>query len=154
MKTKIFKWNSLFICLIVVFSSCIELKDESYGNVIGSQYNPQTEADVSYLINAAYVPWRETMLLWNGVVRGQELCADQDVIPARPNGWVDGGIYKRWHQHVWTSDDNSVWEPWNRTYNGITTCNRLLSQIEDGTIGVEGDAKVRLVSELKVLRAS
>jgi hypothetical protein len=154
MKTKIFKWNSLFICLIVVFSSCIELKDDSYGNVIGSQYNPQTEADVSYLINAAYVPWRETMLLWNGVVRGQELCADQDVIPARPNGWVDGGIYKRWHQHVWTTDDNSVWEPWNRTYNGITTCNRLLSQIEDGTIGVEGDARERLVSELKVLRAS
>lgn len=154
MKTNIFSRLGVVIYLITVFTSCTELKDDSYGNVVGAQYNPQTDADISYLINAAYVPWRETLLLWNGVVRGQELCADHDVIPARPNGWVDGGIYKRWHQHSWTTDDNSVWEPWNRTYNGITTCNRLLSQIEDGTIGIEGDAKEKLISELKVLRAS
>ena len=154
MKTKIFKWQNALLCLIILLSSCIELKDDSYGNVVGSQYNPQTDADISYLVNAAYVSWRETMLLWNGVVRGQELCADEDVIPARPNGWVDGGIYKRWHQHVWTTDDDSAWEPWTRTYNGITTCNRLLTQIEEGIIGVEGDAKTKLVSELKVLRAS
>jgi starch-binding outer membrane protein, SusD/RagB family len=155
MKTSIFlKGLSAFILLVGICTSCTKIEDDSYGNVVASKYNPQTEADISYLINAAYVPWRETMLLWNGVVRGQELCADQDVIPARPNGWVDGGIYKRWHQHNWTIDDNSVWEPWNRTYNGITTCNRLLSQIEDGALGLQGEAKDKLISELKVLRAS
>lgn len=137
-----------------ISTSCTELLDDSYGNVIGSQYSPKTDADISYLINAAYVPWRETMLQWNGVLRGQQNCADQEVTPARPNGWVDGGIYKRWHQHTWTNDDNSVWEPWSRTYNGVTTCNRLLSQINDGTIGVEGETKEKLISELKVLRAS
>ena len=146
------------LCALTLFlglsTSCTELLDDSYGNVIGSQYSPKTDADISYLINAAYVPWRETLLLWNGVVRGQQNCADQEVTPARPNGWVDGGIYKRWHQHTWTTEDNSVWEPWSRTYNGVTTCNRLLSQIEDGTIGVEGEAKDKLISELKVLRAS
>lgn len=154
MKTKIFSQIGIAVCLLAVLASCTKLKDDSYGNVVGSQYNPQTDADISYLINAAYVPWRETLLLWNGVVRGQELCADQDIIPARPNGWVDGGIYKRWHQHKWTTDDDSAWQPWSRTYNGITTCNRLLSQIDDGTIGVEGEVKDKLISELKVLRAS
>lgn len=146
------------LCALTLFlgtsTSCTKLLDDSYGNVVGSQYSPKTDADISYLINAAYVPWRETLLLWNGVLRGQQNCADQEVTPARPNGWVDGGIYKRWHQHTWTTDDNSAWEPWSRTYNGVTTCNRLLSQIEDGTIGVEGEAKERLISELKVLRAS
>ncbi|WP_461639378.1 RagB/SusD family nutrient uptake outer membrane protein [Labilibaculum euxinus] len=146
------------LCAVILFlgilTSCTELLDDSYGNVIGSQYSPETDADISFLVNAAYVPWRETMLLWNGVVRGQQNCGDQDVTPARPNGWVDGGIYKRWHQHTWTVEDNSVWEPWNRTYNGVTTCNRLLSQIDDGSIGVEGETKINLISELKVLRAS
>jgi hypothetical protein len=142
------------ILLLGVSTSCTELLDDSYGNVVGSQYSPESDADISYLVNAAYVPWRETLLLWNGVLRGQQNCADQEVTPARPNGWVDGGIYKRWHQHTWTVEDNSVWEPWSRTYNGVTTCNRLLSQIEDGTIGVEGEAKDKLISELKVLRAS
>ena len=145
---------SAVILVLGVSTSCTELLDDSYGNVVGSQYNPTSDADISYLINAAYVPWRETLLLWNGVLRGQQNCADQEVTPARPNGWVDGGIYKRWHQHTWTVEDDSAWAPWTRTYNGVTTCNRLLSQIEDGTIGVEGDAKDKLVSELKVLRAS
>ena len=153
--TNIFLGKIFTIILVIgIATSCTDLKDISYGDVIASQYNPQTDADISYLVNAAYVPWRETMLLFNGVVRGQELCADQDVIPARPNGWVDGGIYKRWHQHSWTTDDDSVWQPWSQTYNGITTCNRLLSQIEDGAIQMEEEAKVKLMSELKVLRAS
>lgn len=145
---------SAVILVLGVSTSCTELLDDSYGNVVGSQYNPTSDADISYLVNAAYVPWRETLLLWNGVLRGQQNCADQEVTPARPNGWVDGGIYKRWHQHTWTVEDDSAWAPWNRTYNGVTTCNRLLSQIEDGTIGIEGEAKDNLVSELKVLRAS
>ena len=119
------------------------------------QTNPTTEADRSNLVSAAYIPWRETMLLWNGVVRSQELCADQDVIPARLGvGWVDGYIYKRWHQHKWTTEDDGVYQGWYRTYSGITTCNRLLSQINDGSIGVEGEIKENLISELKVLRAS
>jgi len=156
MKTNIFLKG---LCTIIVFialcTSCTNLKDESFGKVVSSQYKPKTDADISYLINAAYVPWRETMLLWNGVVRGQELCADEDIIPARGNGWVDGGIYKRWHKHIWTTDDDSAWEPWTRTYSGITTCNRLLSQIEDGKIEVADAAqKSALISELKVLRAS
>lgn len=145
----------IFITVItLVLAACTKLKDDSYGQVISEKYNPKTEQEVSYLVNAAYVPWRETMLLWNGVVRAQELCADQDVLPARPNGWVDGGIYKRWHLHTWTTDDDSALQPWVRTYTGINTCNRLLSQIEEGIIIVNGDIKEGLVSELKVLRAS
>lgn len=136
-------------------TSCTDLKHESFGSIVSSQYEPKTEADISYLVNAAYIPWRETMLLWQGVVRSQELCADQDVIPARLGiGWVDGYIYKRWHQHTWTTEDEGVLNGWERTFNGITACNRVLSQIEDNVISVEGDTKTRLVAELKVLRAS
>lgn len=82
-------------------TACTKLLDDSYGQVVSNQYSPKTEEEVSYLVNAAYIPWRETLLQWNGVVRSQELCADQDVIPARDGtGWVDGYIYKRWHQHT------------------------------------------------------
>lgn len=137
-----------------ITTSCTELLDKSYNNVVVSQYSPKTDNDISYLVNAAYVPWRETLMQWNGVIRGQQNSADQDVTPARPNGWVDGGIYKRWHQHLWTIEDDSAWQPWTRTYGGITACNRILSQIEDGVIAVEGEAKDKLISELKVLRAS
>lgn len=157
MKTNIKIWSLgvLAATTMVGNTACTELLDESYSQVVSEKYSPTNDADISYLVNAAYIPWRQTMLLWNGVVRSEELCADQDVIPARLGiGWVDGYIYKRWHQHVWTTEDDGVLQGWERTFEGINTCNRLLSQIEDGVIGVTGDAKTELVSELKVLRAS
>lgn len=154
MKTKLL-YSVIVIALVFVFASCVDLKNDSYGQVVSDRFSPKTEAEISYLVNAAYVPWRETMLLWNGVVRSQELCADQDVIPARQGiGWVDGFIYKRWHQHTWTSEDDGVEQGWRRTYNGINTCNRLIWQIESGVIITTDEVKVSMLAELKVLRAS
>lgn len=136
-------------------SACTNLLDDSYGQVVSENYAPKTEEEVSYLVNAAYIPWRETLLQWNGVVRSQELSADQDVIPARLGiGWVDGYIYKRWHEHTWTTEDDGVLQGWERTYNGINTCNRILSQIEEGVITVDEATREPLIAELKVLRAS
>lgn len=154
---KIHNILNYIIGMIVMLASvsCTDLKDDSFGSVVSSQYIPKTEADISYLVNAAYIPWRETMLLWQGVLRSQELSADQDVIPARLGiGWVDGYIYKRWHQHTWTTEDEGVLVGWERTFNGVTACNRVLSQIEDNVIDIQGDARQRLIAELKVLRAS
>ena len=142
----------LMALLLAGSTACTNLLDESFGQVVSGNYAPTTEEEVSYLVNAAYIPWRETMLQWNGVVRSQELCADQDIIPARLGiGWVDGYIYKRWHEHTWTTEDDGVLQGWERTYNGINTCNRILSQIEDGDIMVDGETREPLIAELKVL---
>lgn len=155
MRTKISILGLSAVLAFTGITSCTDFKDESYGQVVSEKYSPKTEADISYLVNAAYVSWRESMLLWNGVVRAQELSADQDVIPARLGiGWVDGYIYKRWHQHTWTTEDDGVYQGWARSYNGINTCNRILSQIEDNVIDVSGETRENLLAELKVLRAS
>lgn len=153
--TRILSIGAITATVLLSNTACTGLIHDSFGQVVSEDYVPKTEQDISYLVNAAYIPWRETLLQWNGVVRSQELCADQDVMPARDGiGWVDGYIYRRWHQHVWTTEDDEVIQGWERTYNGVNTCNRLLSQIEDGIITVEGEAKEKLVAELKVLRAS
>lgn len=155
MKTKISILSLSAILTFTGFTSCTDFIDDSYGKVMSEKYSPKTEADISYLVNAAYVSWRETMLQWNGVVRSQELPADQDILPARQGiGWVDGYIYKRWHQHEWTTEDDGVKQGWERTYTGINACNRILSQIEDNVIELTGEARENLIAELKVLRAS
>lgn len=152
MKTKI-----LSLCLIAAscgagITSCTTLEDTNYTNVVADGFQP-TDEDVASLLSSAYVSWRKTMLLWNGVARAQMLSTDEDVIPARPNGWVDGGIYKRMHQHKWTSEDDIPLQSWVRTYDGINACNRVLYQIESGQVQL-GDRETSVVSELKVLRAS
>lgn len=152
MKTKILSWGVVATLALAAGTSCTDFVNDSYGKVVSDNYKPKTEADIRYLVNAAYVPWRETLLQWDGVVRSQELPADQDVLPARLGiGWVDGYAYKRWHQHTWTTEEVGVYNGWARTYAGINTCNRVLDQIE-GLI--TGDARENLIAELKVLRAS
>lgn len=133
-------------------TSCTELKDESFDRIIASQFTPAS-GDVASLVGAAYTNWREVLQQWNGLFRTQEVSGDQLVMPARPNGWVDGGVYRRIHDHKWTADDEIAINNWNRTYAGIANCNRIIYQIESGSIPFT-DGKEAVIAELKVLRAS
>jgi hypothetical protein len=152
------KLNKYFIAIamagagLVSMSACTKLKDKAYTTIISGQFNP-TDDDLASLLGAAYSNWRFVLLDWDGLWRAQELSADQEVIPARPNGWVDGGVYKRIHEHKWTADEGIVVNTWNRTYAGITNCNRIIYQIESGLIPVANN-KESTLAELKVLRAS
>ncbi|MCW3806659.1 RagB/SusD family nutrient uptake outer membrane protein [Plebeiibacterium marinum] len=139
---------------ITFFSSCTELYDTSYNEILVDSFEPTTD-DVPALVGSAYSSWRGLLMFWNGYWRVNEVGADQIVIPGRPNGWVDGGIYRRIHEHTWTTDDDNVYQTWDRTYSGISTCNRLLFQIESGFVPIEDeDVYSATIAELRALRAS
>ncbi|MGQ1946444.1 RagB/SusD family nutrient uptake outer membrane protein [Geofilum sp. OHC36d9] len=140
----------LLIGIIMIMNACTELKDENYSEFIASEFTP-TESDLPRITLAAYGDWRKIVLFWDGFWRAQEVSADQIVIPSRPNGWVDGGVYKRLFQHSWLSSDAIVNETWYRTYSGINNCNRVIYQLEN-LLGEEDAASA--ISELRALRAS
>lgn len=142
-----------FLTLLLVLTSCTELVHKNYDQIIASEFNPDPD-DVAALVGQAYVPWRALMLGWNGLWRMQEISADQLVIPARPNGWVDGGVYRRFHKHAWTADSPIVSTVWNRAYAGVTTTNRIIYQIKSGNIQLEQSKKNKALAELRVVRAS
>ncbi|MBN2175658.1 MAG: RagB/SusD family nutrient uptake outer membrane protein [Bacteroidales bacterium] len=145
--------NSVFAFLVIMGVSCTELKDESWNTIIASQFSA-TDQDLAALAGSAYVNWRAVLMQWNGLYRANEVSGDQMLTPARPNGWVDGGVYRRIHEHKWTTDDDIVVNTWNRTYAGITNCNRVIYQVESGTIPVPENDKIALIAEMKLLRAS
>lgn len=144
--------SKLAVAALLLGSSCTDLKDESFDRIIAQQFTP-TSGDVASLVGAAYTNWRDVLQQWNGLFRTQEISGDQLVIPARPNGWVDGGVYRRIHDHKWTADDEIAINNWNRSYAGIANCNRLIYQIESGSIPFT-EGKDAIIAELKVLRAS
>ncbi len=141
------------IAMVFVLGSCTELEDTNYNTLVARDFSP-TDSDIAAIVSSGYIAWRETMLDWNGIWRTQEVSADQVVIPARPNGWVDGGIYRRLHQHSWTPEDDNVFQAWNRTYAGITNCNKVIFQIESEFIILPEETKAQTLAELKTLRAS
>ncbi|MCF0068855.1 RagB/SusD family nutrient uptake outer membrane protein [Dyadobacter sp. CY261] len=144
--------GKIAVVALLLGTSCTDLKDESFDRIIANQFTPSS-GDVASLVGAAYTNWRDVMQQWNGLFRTQEISGDQLVIPSRPNGWVDGGVYRRIHDHKWTADDEIAINNWNRSYAGIANCNRLIYQIESGSIPFT-DGKEAVIAELKVLRAS
>jgi len=144
---------TIFVFLMVIVSSCTKLKDESFNSIIASQFTA-TDQDLSALAGSAYVNWRIVLMQWNGLYRANEVSGDEMLTPARPNGWVDGGVYRRIHEHKWTTDDDIVVNTWSRTYAGITNCNRIIYQVESNAIPVAASDKAALVAEMKLLRAS
>lgn len=132
--------------------SCTKLADENFSQLVSSQFTPTSE-DLVSLIGPAYGNWRNLMMSGNNFFRTNEISADGMVFPARPNGWVDGGIYRRMHEHTWTTTEGNVTSCWSSAYGGVTNCNRVIYQIESGQIPVT-TGKEATLAELRVLRAS
>lgn len=145
--------RSAVLAGLVFLSACTELEDTNLNTLVAKDFVP-TETDIAAIVSSGYVAWRQTLLEWNGIWRTQEVTGDQIVIPARPNGWVDGGIYRRMHQHSWTPEDDVVIQNWNRTYAGITNCNKVIYQIESGYIKLPEESIAETIAELRTLRAS
>jgi len=144
---------TVVVFLTIMVSSCTQLKDESFNTIVSSQFTA-TDSDLAALAGSAYVNWRIVLNDWNGLFRANEVSGDEMLTPARPNGWVDGGVYRRIHEHKWTTDDDIVVNTWSRTYAGITNCNRVIFQVESNAIPVPEADKAALVAEMKILRAS
>ncbi len=144
---------AIIVVLTVMISSCTKLDDKSYNSIILNTFTP-TSKDIQALTGAAYVNWRDVLLQWNTLYRAQEVSGDEMLTPERPNGWVDGGVYRRIHEHKWTTDDDIVINVWNNAYAGITNCNRVIWQVRANIIPVPVKDTTALIAEMKLLRAS
>ncbi len=147
----------VFITALVFLSgACTKLEDENFSELVSSQFIP-TEDDVASLVGPAYVSWQwlnEMGMEWRAGYRyAQEVSSDELMIPRRPNGWVDEGIYRDLFMHESTPFDWYADGTWKDSYRGVTNTNRIIYQIESGAIPIKED-KENLLAELRVLRAS
>ncbi|MBN2611917.1 MAG: RagB/SusD family nutrient uptake outer membrane protein [Bacteroidales bacterium] len=143
-----------FIALLfIIGSSCTKLDDINYNDIISNQFVPTAE-DIPSLVGAPYADWRGLLLQWNTLWRAQSKTSDEMLTPERNGGWVDGGVYRRLHEHTWTTDDDVVINVWTRAYQGIANCNRVIYQIQSRSIPVDPADTTALIAEMKLLRAS
>ncbi|MDY9918684.1 MAG: RagB/SusD family nutrient uptake outer membrane protein [Proteiniphilum sp.] len=146
------RFGFLFLTILPFFTfySCFNLDEQVFSEVTEESFIP-TEKDMAALLASAYSPLTYIMN-WQGYFDLQEEPADCIITPTRPNGWDDGGTYRRMHQHQWTSEQ---WQPYNTyltAYEGINNANRVMDQVKSGSlpVGELGDATI---AELRAIRA-
>jgi len=153
---KLCKYLVFTTLLLFISGACTKLEDQNFSELVSSKFVPKSQ-DIPSLIGPAYVSWQWLnemgMEWWPGLRYTQEISSDELMIPRRPNGWVDGGVYREVFMHNWTTDCLYATGNWVNSYKGITNTNRIIYQIESNQIPVE-EGKENLLAELRVLRAS
>lgn len=139
--------------VLALFGSvaCTDLTETPYDQVTEANFNP-TAADLAALMAPAYTPLRAYQG-WYGIVDGMEESADAFITPVRPNGWYDGGVYVRMHEHRWGPTQGQPNTIWNMSFSGINSANRVLYQIESGIVPTDDETQASVTAELKALRA-
>lgn len=141
----------LTLALMLLSGGCFELEEQVYSEVLEESFTA-TEDDVVALMASGYTPLRYIMG-WQGLFDVQEEPGDVMITPTRPNGWDDGGTYKRMHFHTW---DNEQWQPrntWLTAYEAINNINRVLMQANGGSLPLTEEQVVDVDAELRALRA-
>ncbi len=133
-------------------ASCTDLTENPPNEVTPANFHP-TAQDVAALIGSVYSPLRNVWMGWYGQVDGQGEPADILLTPNRPNGWYDGGVYLRNHQHTWDDRTGQANSLWGEAYGGITAANRVMYQITTGIAPVAADKQPAVIAELKAIRA-
>ncbi len=150
MKTYKIGFITLLIFALSGLTSCFDLEEEVFSEVTEESFTA-TEQDVVALVASAYAPLG-FIFSWQGLFDNQEEPGDIMITPTRPNGWDDGGTYRRMHKHTWTDEE---WQPWNvylQCYSGINNANRVKDQIEADELPL-GDNKEATIAELRAIRA-
>ena len=99
---------ALLACSTMTLTGCFNLDEEPFSEITEESFVP-SEQDVAALMAPAYSNLRY-IFQWQGYFDTQEEPGDIIITPTRPNGWDDGGTYRRMHQHKWNSEQ---WQPWN-----------------------------------------
>jgi starch-binding outer membrane protein, SusD/RagB family len=154
MNTLVSRYISAAVALGLALSvvSCTDLTEVPRTEITEANFNPGA-GDLAALMAPAYTPLRAVWMGWYGNLDLQEETADALLTPVRPNGWYDGGVYVRLHEHRWTPGEGQPTSLWNRSFSGINAANRVLYQIDSGTLPMQDATRQRVEAELQALRA-
>lgn len=147
MKNIVFKSILLGGLSFIIFS-CTDLDEDDYlFDVVTGEEFGQTELEINSAVAAAYS--NLSGYATGSPMRLNEVTTDEMVVPTRGPDWGDGGHWVRLKNHTYVADDPEPEGGWNFCYSGITTCNRLITNLTE----IDTPLALSFLPELKALRA-
>lgn len=152
------KYNNIRILLVLsligyIFSSCTDMDEDTTGKMTSKDFYADPNL-IPQAVGAAYVELQAYQNHW-GVWGFQTVSADECVVPTRTpgNGWYDGGVWQALHKHQWEVRLGQLNNLWVSIYSGITTCNRVLNDLDTYKEFMDEDVYTRYKAETATLRS-
>ncbi|MEI6748263.1 MAG: RagB/SusD family nutrient uptake outer membrane protein [Bacteroidota bacterium] len=134
--------------LVVLLSSCTDLKDQYYDRLPADKY-PENALQIA-LLPAPVYSGLQGFLDGSGWWFCQELTSDEMVGPTRNTDWDDGGKWRVLHEHTWTNTTEAINNMWSPMYGGIAQANKLVELLETYP---KTSAVMATIAQVKIMRA-
>ena len=156
MKNKLILYLSLTVILCT--AACKkQLQEHAYDQLLADNfYNNKTEVLSAVLRPYTHANAWVTPSGQDGWWRAAEMSGDQLAWPTKGRHGEDGGKWKRFHYHTWTTDEDGLNAAWSLMYWGMGLCTDPIEQISKRDIakmGITQAEKDSYIAELKLLRA-
>lgn len=120
----------LFVTSIFFLIACSDLDED-----LNSDLNSETaeeflneNTDINALLERVYRDFDSNFIQHSGSVWAlQEISADHAIVPSRPSGWDNGGVYRQLHTHAWIPENPMIMDVWRRLNRGVFDATNVLS---------------------------
>ncbi len=148
---RVLYYLALAVFFAVPMNSCVDLEEEVYSALPAENFYTNEEAVLS-AIGRAYAHLTNRYSYHGGAWGAQVISSDEAVIPVREgNAWWDNGVWVALHRHEFGSIKNYFTPSWNFVFEGVTTCNQIIYELE--RTDVEFEEMPNLLAEVKIIRA-
>ncbi len=154
--------NKLIIYIGLIGTLCTaackkQLQENAYDQLIADNfYNNKTEVLSAVLRPYTHANAWVTPSGQDGWWRMAEMSGDQLAWPTKGRHGEDGGKWKRFHYHTWTTDEGGFNGAWSLMFWGMGLCNDPIENIgkrDIAKMGITQAEKDAYIAELKLLRA-
>lgn len=124
------KLKLIYILIPVLAFSCTNLDEELRSDLPADKAKEFLNAnvDINSLMETVYRDFDNTYIQHAACEwLFQEVSADGAIVPSRPSGWDNGGVYRQLHLHTWVPENPYVLSLWNRLNKGIFDATNVLN---------------------------
>lgn len=126
MKTQIY----IGLTLVVFAGACTDLDEELYSDLPSdaAQKFLKENVDLDALVETVYRDFDNVFIQHAACTWVlNEISADEAIVPSRPSGWDNGGVYRQLHTHSWTPQHPYIISVWERLNKGVFDATNVLS---------------------------
>ena len=153
------KKYSFFSSMMMVFAlgnlfvGCTDMDEITTGRMTAGDFYSDPKL-IPQAVGAAYSELQAYQNHW-GVWGFQTVSSDECVVPTRipGNDWYDGGVWQALHRHQWEVRLDKLNDVWVSIYSGITTCNRVLNDLDTYEASMDESVYLKYRAETAVLRS-